>query len=185
MVIISLDSEPRTGKCYVSEVLVQKGRFKVGNSEISETLRKNVACDFDACVFEYCLAKILSVTPTAGKNVVYSGLHAKHTLVESMWTLGKIDQDEYDILKDCCDIFLNITPDVVVYSSSDHNVITTHCDKHDSKAAFFSMDVLRSMRRAYEKHLLTLPSVIRIDNQFDYRDGVIKDRILRAILPET
>ena len=70
-----------------------------------------------------------------GNRVVYMNLLAKHTLVESMRMLNAINETQYAVLVECCDLFLgNIVPNLIVYGSSDIQNPDTRCN---SKTEFF------------------------------------------------
>ena len=183
-VVISLDSEPRTGKSVLAKLLVDKMGFKHGNIELSETLLKNVSSDFTSWTFESCLAKILSVVPTRNNRVVYIGLNTKHTLLNSLWELKAIDEREYGILNQCCEIFLEpITCDYVVYSSGDYNALSSFFDtgnRHDSKSVFFGLTQMAVVKRVYKRCMDSLSNVVPINSEHNFNDGVIQDRVLNV-----
>lgn len=176
---MSLESEPLTGKSHIANLLVNKLKFNCGNSEISETLCKNLTSNFQGWIFEYCLAKILSVQQRVEGSVVYKGLFFR-TLVDSLRDSNALSPEEHSILGSCCRMFLeHIKPDVVLYSSSDFVYpMTDH--KHTSKNLFYlrRLPIVKGMYRELIRRLEQKCVVIRLSNQYPYTDGVIAHRLL-------
>lgn len=178
-VIVSIESEPMSGKALLCNILCKKGNFRCGNEDIGETLGKNLISDFSSWVFEYCLSKILSATPVDANRVVYTNLYAKHTLVKSLHLLKVINDNQFELLSQCCDLCLgHLQPTLVLYGSSDIQNPDTRCN---SKTEFF-LKKITGMRRVYRNFLAGCNvKVIRINSEYPYSDGVIMDRIANTI----
>jgi hypothetical protein len=183
--IVAIESEPRTGKDCICSLIIRNFRYTSGNLKISETLRGLVCNDQRQWCFEYLLSLILNfVVVPSNENVVYKNLLMKETLLKGFRDIQYIDDMEFTILERCCKLFIpKIVPDLVIYSSTDENLIASFCTGHFKKGKLtLHVAASRYFKESFSKVLENInQQILRIDCCLPFTDSVINAQLVEKI----
>jgi hypothetical protein len=185
--IVAIESEPRTGKGYIYSLMCRSFGYTPGNVPMSDTLKGLTQLSLQSWCFEYLLSIILNFIQPTSTNVVYKNLLVEHTLLQGFWQINYITDNEMAILRRCCNLFIpDVTPDIVIYSSADENLLASFYKGHDptEKHNHFMtcVDISRSFKVVFKKVLCQLKSsILKLSSECPYMDSVVRASIISEI----